>query len=310
MQDRLSLVIDTDTASDDAVALILAVKDPEVDIAAVTMVAGNVPLEMAIRNAIVTLDIAGGTEIPVYVGHHTPRTRTLETAQDVHGADGMSEAPLPDPSREPQDEYAVDALMRLANEEPGRHTLVTLGPMTNIADALDRDQTFLTKFRHTFMMAGSPDGVGNVNTAGEFNVWADPEAATIVLAAEGAKTMVGWNVSRKYTVIRPEEHERFLTMGPVGEFVGNINVAVDAYCREVSGLDGYDLPDPIAMAVALDETLITESTDEWMVVGLDEPTRGAVLLDRRAVSPQPNCRVIWAVDEQRFKDRLFAACEI
>lgn len=310
MQNRLSLVIDTDTASDDAVALLLAVKDPLADVAAVTVVAGNVPLEMAVRNAIVTLDVVGGAEIPVYVGHDTPLERKLETAQFVHGADGMSEAPLPEPSREPDGEHAVDALLRLANDEPGKHTLVTIGPMTNIAYALRRDEALLTKFRHTYMMAGSPDGVGNVNTAGEYNVWADPEAATLVLAADGPKTMVGWNISRLFTVIHPAEHDRLLTMGPLGEFVGNINVAVDVFCREVSGLDGYDLPDPIATAVALDESLITESTDEWMVVGLDEPTRGAVLLDRRANAPAPNCRVLWAVDEKRFKERLFAACEI
>ncbi len=310
MVDRPSFIIDTDTASDDAVAIILAAKEPSVDIAAVTIVAGNVPIDLAIRNAIVTLDVAGAADVPVYVGHDTPMTRTLETAQNVHGADGMSEAPLPEPSRAPDAEHAVDALLRLANEEPGKHTLVTIGPMTNIAHALGRDELLLTKFRHTFMMAGSPDGVGNVNTAGEFNVWADPEAATIVLAADGAKTMVGWNVSRLFTVIRPDEHERFLSMGPIGEFMASINVAVDTYCREFSGLDGYDLPDPIAMAVAIDETLITESTNEWMVVGLDEPTRGAVLLDRRANAPAANCRVLWAVDEKRFKERLFAACQI
>ena len=310
MVDRPSFIIDTDTASDDAVAIILAAKEPSVDIAAVTIVAGNVPIDLAIRNAIVTLDVAGAADVPVYVGHDTPMTRTLETAQNVHGADGMSEAPLPEPSRAPDAEHAVDALLRLANEEPGKHTLVTIGPMTNIAHALGRDELLLTKFRHTFMMAGSPDGVGNVNTAGEFNVWADPEAATVVLAADGAKTMVGWNVSRLFTVIRPDEHERFLSMGPIGEFMASINVAVDTYCREFSGLDGYDLPDPIAMAVAIDETLITESTNEWMVVGLDEPTRGAVLLDRRANAPAANCRVLWAVDEKRFKERLFAACQI
>lgn len=310
MSGRPSLVIDTDTASDDAVALLLAAKESSVDIAAVTIVAGNVPIDLAVRNAIVTLDIAGAGDVPVYVGHDTPMQRTLETAQDVHGPDGMSGAALAEPSRVPADEHAVDVLVRLANDEPGIHTLVTLGPMTNIAAALQRDPELLTRFRHTFMMAGSPDGVGNVNTAGEFNVWADPEAATIVLAAPGAKTMIGWNVSRLYTVIRPEEHQRFLGLGVVGEFVASINVAVDTYCREVSGLDGYDLPDPVAMAVALDESLITDATDEWMVVGLDEPTRGAVLIDGRANAPEPNCRVVWAVDESRFKQRLFAACEI
>ncbi len=309
MSAPLSLVVDTDTASDDAVALLLAVKDPAVEIVAVTMVAGNVPMDLATRNALVTLDIAGGSEVPVFVGHTQPLSRPLETAQNVHGADGMGGALLPEPSKAAETEHGVDALLRIANAEPGRHTLVTLGPLTNIADALNRDPAFLTKFAHTFMMAGSPDGVGNVNTAGEFNVWADPEAATIVLAADGNKTMVGWNISRLFTVIRPDENEKLRMIGPLGKFVADINVDVDIFCREVSGLDGYDLPDPVTMAVALDETLITESTDEWMIVGLDEPTRGAVIVDRRNAAPSANCRVVWAVDEARFKQRLFDACQ-
>lgn len=303
-----SFIIDTDTASDDAIALLLAVKEPSVNVSAVTLVAGNVPMPLVIRNAIVTLDVADAAHVPVFVGHEKPLERSLETAQMVHGKDGMGGALLPEPSRSPDDGDAVDRILLLADESPGKHTLVTLGPLTNIAAALGRDPELLTKFAHTYMMLGSPDGVGNVNTGGEFNMWADPEAATTVLAADGPKTMIGWNISRKYAVIRPAETARLLELGPLGEFVVNINTVVDDYCREVSGLDGYDLPDPVAMAVAIDDGLVTEASDHSMVVGLDEPTRGAVLIDRRACAPEPNCRVIWKVDEQRFKQRLFDAC--
>ncbi len=307
MTGRRSLVIDTDTASDDAVALVLTAA-ADVDIAAVTVVAGNVPLDLAVRNAIVTLDLCDAAHVPVHAGADGPLARPLETAQETHGDDGMGGAALPEPSRSATPGDAVDVLLELATASPGRHTLVTLGPMTNVARAIQRDIDFLTRFDHTFMMAGSPDGIGNVNVAGEYNVWADPEAAAIVLGAAGSKTMIGWNISRQFAVITPEENEALMAAGPLGRFTVEINADLERYGRDVSGLLGYDLADPVAMAVALDASIVTDHTDESMVVGLDEPSRGAVLLDRRAERVRPNCRVIWAIDEQAFKRRLLAAC--
>ena len=302
---RRSLVIDTDTASDDAIALILAVRDPLVDVRAVTVVAGNVPLELAVRNAIITLDLCGGEDIPVYPGRAEPGSRPLETAQFVHGDDGMGGARLPDPSRAPNSQDAVEILLEIAHSEPGRHDLVTLGPLTNIAEALDSDPDFLTRFGHTFLMAGSPDGVGNVNAVGEYNVWADPEAAAVVLAAGGTKTLIGWNISPTYAVITPEEQEQLRAVGRLGRFAVEINADVDRYARD-TGLAGFDLPDPIAMAIALDGSIIEEATDEWLAVGLDEPTRGSTVPDRHG--PPPNVRVVWKADETAFKRRLFEAC--
>ena len=146
-----SFIVDTDTASDDAVALVLAARDPSVDVRMVTVVAGNVPQNLAVRNAIVTLDLVDHATVPVHVGADQPLLRPLETAQMVHGEDGMGGADLPAPSREPEPENAVDALLRVATEEPNRHTLVTLGPLTNIASALAEDPDFLSRFVHTFL---------------------------------------------------------------------------------------------------------------------------------------------------------------
>jgi purine nucleosidase len=304
---RRSIVIDTDTASDDAVALVLAVREPSVDVRAVTVVAGNVPLDLAVRNAIVTLDLAGGTAIPLHAGRDRPLARPLDTAQFVHGTDGMGGAELPEPSRGATSDDAVGALLDIAANEPGRHDLVTLGPLTNIAAALERDVDFLTKFGHTYLMAGSPDGVGNVDALGEYNVWADPEAAAIVFAAPGAKTMIGWNISRTFAVLTDDEQAELAAVGALGKFAVDINGDVEQYCLD-TGLAGFDLPDPIAMAVALDDSIITESTDEWLVVGLDGPTRGCTIPDRRYGRPDPNIRVLWAVDEAAFKRRLLTAC--
>ena len=236
-----------------------------------------------------------------------PYMRPLDTAQFVHGQDGMGGADLPDPSRGPTSGDAVGELLRVAADEPGRHDLVTLGPLTNIAAALERDPDFLTRFGHTYLMAGSPDGVGNVDALGEYNVWADPEAATAVFAAPGAKTMIGWNISRTFAVMNDADQVALAAVGPLGKFAVEINGDVEQYCLD-TGLSGFDLPDPIAMAVALDESIIVESTDEWLVVGLDGPTRGCTIPDRRHGRPDPNIRVLWSVDEAAFKHRLLAAC--
>jgi purine nucleosidase len=305
--ERRSIVIDTDTASDDAVALVLAVREPSVDVRAVTVVAGNVPLDLAVRNAIVTLDLAGGSKIPLHAGRDRPLVRPLDTAQFVHGEDGMGGASLPEPSRPPTSDDAVGALLEIAAHEAGRHDLVTLGPLTNIAAALERDPEFLTRFGHVYLMAGSPDGVGNVDALGEYNVWADPEAATAVFAAPGAKTMIGWNISRTFAVMDDEEQAALAAVGPLGRFAIDINGDVEQYCLD-TGLAGFDLPDPIAMAVALDDSIVVEATDEWLVVGLDGPTRGCTIPDRRFGRPDPNIRVLWSVDEAAFKQRLFTAC--
>ena len=304
---RRSIVIDTDTASDDAIALVLAVREPSVDVRAVTVVAGNVPLDLAVRNAVVTLDLAGGGEIPLHAGRDRPLVRPLDTAQFVHGQDGMAGAELPEPSRSATSTDAVGELLRIATDEPGRHDLVTLGPLTNIAAALERDPEFLTKFGHIYLMAGSPDGVGNVDALGEYNVWADPEAATAVFAAPGAKSMIGWNISRTFAVMTAAEQTALAAVGPLGRFAIDINGDVEQYCLD-TGLAGFDLPDPIAMAVALDESIIIDATDEWLVVGLDGPTRGCTIPDRRHGRPDPNIRVLWSVDEAAFKQRLLTAC--
>jgi len=304
---RRSIVIDTDTASDDAIALVLAVREPSVDVRAVTVVAGNVPLDLAVRNAVVTLDLAGGGEIPLHAGRDRPLVRPLDTAQFVHGQDGMAGADLPEPSRSATSTDAVGELLRIATDEPGRHDLVTLGPLTNIASALERDPEFLTKFGHIYLMAGSPDGVGNVDALGEYNVWADPEAATAVFAAPGAKTMIGWNISRTFAVMTAAEQTALAAVGPLGRFAIDINGDVEQYCLD-TGLAGFDLPDPIAMVVALDESIIIDATDEWLVVGLDGPTRGCTIPDRRHGRPDPNIRVLWSVDEAAFKQRLLTAC--
>lgn len=300
--------IDTDTASDDAVALLLAARTPGVSIRMVTTVAGNAPIANCTRNAIVTLDIAGHPEVEVHEGLARPLLRPLDTAQDVHGADGMGGAPLPAPSRSASAEHAVDALRRVARDEPGQHVLVTLGPLTNVAAALVLDPDLLTRFTHTYAMAGAFDGVGNMSGLGEYNVWADPEAAHLFLQAPGDKTFVGWDVSRRYAVMPPDEQAALAAVGPLGRFVIDINRDVDEYARTISGLAGFDLPDPIAMAVAIDPSIVVRSGHHHVNIGRGAVSRGGTIVDHRHDAPAPNAHIAWEVDEARFKAMLTAAC--
>jgi purine nucleosidase len=308
--DPLRLIIDTDTASDDAVAVLMALMNPAVHVEALTIVAGNVPLDLAVNNALVTIETcvaAGGQSAPVYIGSAGPLARPLETAQFVHGEDGMGDVGLARATTLAAPGDAIDELIRRASDAPGELTLVTLGPLTNIARALMKDPTLLTKFRHTFMMAGAPDNVGNVNKLGEFNVWCDPEAATQVIAAPGDKTMIGWNISRLYAVMTPADQASLPDLGPLGTFVQKINRVVNEYALN-TGLAGYDLPDPIAMSIAIDPTIATRTTNETLRIHIDgEHERGW----SEVVPTHPGgvpLQVVWQADESRFKEQLYVAC--
>jgi purine nucleosidase len=302
-----SLVIDTDTASDDAVAIMLAARTPGVTIRAITMVAGNVPLDLAARNALITLETLDHPPVPVHLGAHKPLMRPLETAQVVHGEDGMGDIGLRDPERIATPGHAVDVLRHIADTEPGQHVLVTLGPLTNIAMALFHDPLFLTKFQHVYSMVGAFDAVGNIHVVGEYNAWADPEAAAVYFSAVGAKTCIGWDAVRRYAVFEPEEQAALGALGPLGAFANSINVKVTKFELEVAGLPGYTLPDPLAMAVAVNPSIATRLEPHHVTVSTEVLSRGGTFVDHRAASLEPNATIAWDVDEDAFKAMLSLA---
>jgi len=172
-----NFIIDTDTASDDAVALVMAMRQPDIDVKAITVVAGNVPLEMGLQNALYTVELCGA-DTPVYAGCAKPLLRELETAQDVHGRDGLGDIGLPLQGRAPARGHAVDVLRDVINANAGDITLVTLGPLTNVALALLREPELAQRVSHCWIMGGIGAGHGNVTPTAEFNIWVDPEAAS------------------------------------------------------------------------------------------------------------------------------------
>ncbi|MER5999274.1 nucleoside hydrolase [Nonomuraea angiospora] len=308
----LPLIVDTDTGSDDAVALLLAAASGLADVRAVTTVAGNVPLATATRNALISLETAGRPEIPVHEGCGSPMTRPLSTAQHVHGQDGMGDLNLPDPLWVAEPEHAVDVLLTAPRHLPGELTLVTLGPLTNLAAALLRDRDLLSRYRHVYCMAGAADLWGNVSATAEFNVWADPEAARVVLqaATPDQVTWIGWDVSRRDAVMTPADQLRLEQLGtPMATFAHRVNRTVAEWARDVTGLSGYDLPDPVAMAVALRPELAVERERAYVDVALGDETRGQLIIDRRRSAPAPNLTLVRRVDETAFKQLLFDTCE-
>jgi purine nucleosidase len=303
------MIIDTDTASDDAVALVLALRDDDVDVLAITVVAGNVPLEMGVQNAIYTRDLCGSSA-PVHAGADRPLLREQVLAHEVHGADGMGDIGLPLTGGEPAPEHAVDVLIELARRYPGEITLVTLGPLTNIALALRKAPDIAGLFDRVVMMAGTGDGTGNVTPAAEFNVYVDPEAADVVFRSGMPLEMVGWDVSRNDATLTPADAEELAAVGPLGEFCAGIQRQLLEFCRTVTHLDGFDLPDPVTMAVAIDPAVATRVVHRPVAVETTgTQTAGMTVVDHLGVTDRPaNVHVVLAADRARFLSMLHRAC--
>jgi purine nucleosidase len=279
-----------------------------VRIEAVTVVAGNVPLDQAVQNALYTLELAG-CAAPVYAGMDRPLLRPLETAQSVHGHDGMGDIGLPLGGRAPAAGHAVDALIEVIRRFPGEITLVTLGPLTNIAVALLRDPGIARLVARCVMMGGTSDSIGNVTPVSEYNIWADPEAARIVFESGLPIEMIGWDISRKYATFDHEQAAAVRAIGtPLAAFCMDIQGAVDAFATSTTHLSGFDLPDPIAMAAALDPA--TVETEHWRV---EIETLGTLCRGQTVNDPlgllglPPNVHVAVRASRARFVELLEAA---
>ncbi len=300
------LLIDTDTASDDAVALVMALQDPAVQIEAITIVAGNVSLEQGVQNALYTVELCGAAT-PVYAGAERPLQRALETAQHVHGADGMGDIGLPLHGRDAAGDDAVSVLIETIERYAGELTLVTLGPLTNIARALERKPSIATNVAECYVMGGEGQGPGNITPVAEYNIWTDPEAAKIVFASALPIHMIGWDIAHGFANFSVDEATSLRNIGtPLAEFCVDIQATVAALARGMTAVGGFTLPDPTTMAVALDPTIATEVRRLYVEVeAASELCRGQTVVDHAGVTGQtPNTDVVLEIDRQRFVDLL------
>jgi purine nucleosidase len=301
-------LIDTDTASDDAVALMMALRDPSVSVEAITIVAGNVPLKHGTNNALFTVEHCGA-DVPVYAGLDKPLQRELRTAQFVHGEDGMSDIGIISHSRKLAGGHAVDAIIATARKFAGELTIVTLGPLTNLAAALTKAPEIADLIKRYVMMGGTSDGYGNVTPVAEFNIWCDPEAANIVFESGLPIEMTGWDISRKFAVISQQDEADLRASGsPSAILAMDINAAVEAFCLRQTKLDGFDFPDPAAMAVALDPSIVTLAKHVNIAVELgDGPAHAQTVVDYLGITGRlANTRAVQAIDREKFMTMLRA----
>ena len=249
------VIIDTDPGVDDAFALLLAMRSPELKIEGITPVAGNVPLSLTLPNALRMVEIAGRTDIPVAAGAKVPLVRRLVTAAYAHGENGLGGAVFPEPKTRPVADTAADFIRKIVSNYPGEVTLIPIGPLTNIATALSLDSELAGMVRGIVLMGGSLSG-GNITPAAEFNIYVDPEAARIVFQSGIPITMVGLDVTRKTSLT--EEHVRTLeaSQNPVSQAAAKIGRNAINHNREQGFLVGPNMHDSLAVAAFLDPSIL------------------------------------------------------
>src|SRR6266568_4174834 len=249
------VIIDTDPGVDDALALLLAMRSPELKIEGITPVAGNVPLELTLPNALRMVEIAGRTDIPVAAGAKAPLMRRLVSAAYAHGENGLGGAVFPEPNLKPVTEPAAEFIRHIVRKYPNEVTLITIGPLTNVATALNADPELAAMIKSLVMMGGSLSG-GNITPAAEFNIYVDPEAARIVFQSGIPITMVGLDVTRKTSLT--EDHVRVLEAAhtPVSEAAATIARNAIHHNRERGFLAGPNMHDSLAVAGFLDPSIL------------------------------------------------------
>jgi pyrimidine-specific ribonucleoside hydrolase len=282
------IILDVDPGHDDAVALMFACGAPELDLLAVTTVAGNVPLEKTTRNALRVLSLIGRSDVPVAAGASSPLHRPLRTAEDIHGESGLEGPEIPKGSLEPVRLKATELIADALRESPDPVTLIPTGPLTNIATALQKHPELKERIARVSLMGGSI-GLGNTTPAAEFNIYVDPEAASEVFESGVPITMSGLDVTHQVGVAVAELLEYFATT-----------------YESVFGFDAPPLHDPVAVAAVLEPTVLKTRPMRVDVECKGELTRGETVCDFYGVTGKPpNAEVGVELDRGAFFELLY-----
>jgi inosine-uridine nucleoside N-ribohydrolase len=296
------VIIDCDPGHDDAMALMLAVASPELELVAVTTVAGNQTLDKVTANAIRVLDVAGADAVPVAAGADRALIHPVRTASEVHGETGLDGPDLPPPSRPPEPRHAVELLAEKLRERP--LTLIGIGPLTNVALLLATHPELTPRIERVVIMGGAI-GLGNVTPSAEFNVWADPEAAHRVFSAEGLDvTMVGLDVTHR-ALLTEERAEALRATGRAGAVVADLHAFYRRFHERVYGHSATPVHDAVAVAHVIAPGVIAT---EHLPVEVDitqGPARGRTVVDQLQRTGKPaNAHVAVDVDAAGFIDLL------
>lgn len=296
-----SFWIDTDTASDDAVAIVMALRNDTVKVEGISVVAGNVPRDQCAQNALYTVELCG-MRTPVYCGRDKPIMRTLKDAVEIHGHDGMGDIGLPLTGREVTAGNGIDKMIACVCDNPERVRLVALGPLSNVATAILNEPRFAASVERCYIMGGGAMARGNVTPCAEYNMYTDAEAAHIVLESGMPITLVGWDVTVDAALITTERAEQICALGtPFATFALDIQAQVSVASSKRFGMEGFALPDPLAMAVAIDPSMATTEQHYIRVVTGDGLARGQTVVDHHRVwGRAPNAHLTTQVASEAF----------
>jgi inosine-uridine nucleoside N-ribohydrolase len=297
------VILDCDPGHDDAVALLLALASPEVDLLGVTTVAGNQTLEKTTANALKVLDYVGRGDVPVAKGADRPLVREAHVAADIHGESGLEGAELPEATRGPVPEHAIDWMAATLASATEPVTLVPVGPLTNIGLFLARYPDLAPKVDRVVIMGGAI-AEGNVTPAAEFNIWADPEAAHRVFTSGWPLTMVGLDVTHKARITKPDL-EQLAGAGRAGRLISDLYSFFIPIHQARYGWDGAPIHDAVAMAQVVDPTLLRTEHRGVVIDTGGELSRGRTYVDLWGKAEwEPNCDVAVDVDSERFLSLL------
>ncbi|MEZ5913125.1 MAG: nucleoside hydrolase [Paracoccaceae bacterium] len=297
-----NIIIDTDPGQDDAVAILLALASPEIEVLGITAVAGNVPLALTQRNARIVCELAGRRDVAVYAGCDRPMTRKLVTAEYVHGKTGLDGPELAEPTMPLRDGHAVDFLIDTLRREPaGSVTLVPIGPLTNIATAFARAPDIVERVQEIVLMGGAYFEVGNVTPAAEFNIYVDPEAADIVFRSGVPLVVASLDITHKALTTRPRI-EAFRALGTeVGRCVAEWTDFFERFDMEKYGSQGAPLHDPCTIAYILRPDLFSGRHINVEIETRGELTLGMTVADWWGVSGRaPNALFLGDIEADGF----------
>lgn len=304
----MRLIIDTDAGVDDAQAIMMALRTPGARLEAITTVTGNVHVDWVTRNVCTVLDVIDAPPIPIFRGASQPLLPGNWHAEEaIHGRDGLGNYQNRPPTRRVlEPEPAALALVRLADAAPGVYTLVALGPLTNLALACRLDPAFPSKIARFVFMGGAYAAMGNTrHVAAEFNIYCDPEAAAVTLDAFPEATMVSWETTLHHP-FSWEQYDALTTLPtPAARFMRATTAGTVDFLRGIRRVPGYLLPDPLAMAVALEPEIVQASDFHYVSVELGGVhARGQTAVDHFGASGKaPNTHIVTALDVQRVYDR-------
>ena len=285
------IIIDTDPGQDDAVAILLALASPELKVIGITVVAGNVPLPLTELNTRKVVELAGSPDIPIFAGCSEPIDRKLVTAEHVHGHTGLDGPVLPDPSIKLQSKHAVDYLIETLRYTADV-TLCPLGPLTNIATALQRAPEIVTNIREIILMGGGYFEGGNITPAAEFNIYVDPTAADIVFRSGVPITVLPLDVTHQVLVTPPRVEALRSLSNNAGPAVAEFTDFFERYDKEKYGSEGAPLHDPTVIAYLLDSALFEGRHINVTIETKSRLTLGATVADWWRVTDRPR-NAIW-----------------